>query len=179
MPLRAVLVTVIATLTFGSALTSDDRVELFADDFSRFAPGVLSAPLGLLNGAVQEYHYIEHRGVSTLPWRNPLVHLDTWAAGDDSEGPYLEQHTINTDARFNPLFVTGDPEWRDYTVEASVQPLSLEQEAGLAVRYRTSRHYYRVAFEQGTHLRITARLPLDREFRVSAWRRIAEASFAY
>lgn len=85
----------------GPALTGTDRVDLFSDDFSRFAPGVLSAPIGLLNGAIQEYHYIEHRGVRTLPWRNPLVHFDTWAAGDDSEGPYFEQHTINTDARFN------------------------------------------------------------------------------
>jgi hypothetical protein len=42
-----------------------DRVELFKDDFSRFAPGLLSAPLGQLNGAIQEYHYIEHRGVAT------------------------------------------------------------------------------------------------------------------
>ena len=161
------------------AQTANERVDLFADDFSRFAPGVLSAPLGLLNGAIQEYHYIEQRGVRTLPWRNPLVHLDTWAAGDDSEGPYLEQHTINTDARFNPLFVTGDPEWRDYTVEVAVQPLSLEQFAGVAVRYRTSRHYYRVALEDGTHLRLSERLQFDREFRVSAWRPIAEAPFRY
>jgi rhamnogalacturonan endolyase len=176
---RHVLAAVLFALSVGPARISTDRVDLVADDFSRFAPGVLSAPLGLLNGAIQEYHYIEHRGVRTLPWRNPLVHLDTWAAGDDSDGPYLEQHTINTDARFNPLFVTGDPEWRDYTVEVSLQPLSLEQFAGVAVRYRTSRHYYRVALEEGTHLRIAERLPLDREFRVSAWRPIAEAPFRY
>ncbi len=179
MKTRLLVATVLATLTLGPSLNSNDRVDLFADDFSKFAPGVLSAPLGLLNGAIQEYHYIEHRGVRTLPWRNPLVHLDTWAAGDDSDGPYLEQHTINTDARFNPLFVTGDPEWRDYTVEVSLQPLSLEQHAGLAVRYRTSRNYYRVTLEQGTHLRVLERLPFDQEFRVSAWRPVAEAPFPY
>lgn len=169
----------IAAYVLAATPTANDRVELFADDFSRFPPGVLSAPLGLLNGAIQEYHYIEHRGVRTHPWRNPLVHLDTWAAGDDSDGPYLEQHTINTDARFNPLFVTGDLEWRDYTVDVSVQPLSLEQHAGLVVRYRTSRHYYRVTLEQGTHLRVSERQPFDKEFRVSAWRPIAEAAFRY
>ena len=75
-------------------------VELFADDFSRFPPGLLSAPLGLLNGAIQEYHYIEHRGVPTHPWRNPIVHLDSWAAGDEGDGPYLEQHlSTRTDLR--------------------------------------------------------------------------------
>ena len=94
-----------------------DSVELFRDDFSRFPPGLLSAPLGQLNGAIQEYHYIEHRGVRTHPWRNPIVHLDSWAAGDEGDKPYLEQHLINEDLRFAPLFVTGDAEWRDYRVE--------------------------------------------------------------
>jgi rhamnogalacturonan endolyase len=154
-------------------------VPLFADDFSRFKPGVLSAPLGLLNGAIQEYHYIEHRGVPTHPWRNPIVHLDSWAAGDEDSTPYLEQHLTNDDLRFSPLFVTGDPEWRDYRVEVSVKPLSLEKDAGLVFRYRTSRHHYRLALEGGTRLRLVARLPFDREFRVAAWREIAAAPFTY
>ena len=32
---------------------------------------MLSAPLGLLNGAIQEYHYIEHRGVPHAPVAQP------------------------------------------------------------------------------------------------------------
>jgi hypothetical protein len=101
---------------------SDGAVQLFADDFSCFPPGVLSAPLGQLNGAIQEYHYIEHRGVPRHPWRNPIVHLDSWAAGGEAEddGPYPEQHTVNDDVRMTPLFVTGDPAWRDYRVEVSL-----------------------------------------------------------
>ena len=47
------------------------------------------------------------------------------------------------------------------------------------LRSRTSRHYYRVALEDGTHLRLAERLPFDREFRVSAWRPVAEAPFRY
>ena len=157
-----------------------DDVALFADDFSRFKPGVLSAPMGLLNGAIQEYHYIEHRGVPTHPWRNPIVHLDSWAAGDETDGPYLEQHLVNLEPdRVQPLFVTGDPEWRDYRVEVSVKPLSLEREAGLVFRYRTSRHYYRLALESGSRLRLAVRLPFDNDFRVFAWREIAAAPFQY
>jgi hypothetical protein len=90
-----------------------EAVALVSDDFSRFPPGVLSAPIGQLNGAIQEYHYIEHRGVRTFPWRNPIVHLDSWAAGDEGNEPYLEQHLINDDLRFSPLFVTGDKELVD------------------------------------------------------------------
>ena len=158
---------------------SHETIELFADDFSRFPPGLLSAPLGQLNGAIQEYHYIEHRGVPTHPWRNPIVHLDSWAAGDEGATPYLEQHLMNEDRRFAPLFVTGDPEWRDYRVEVSVRPLSLLKGAGLAFRYHTSRSYYRLALEGGTHVRIALRLPLDEEFRVSVWRELAAAPFTY
>ena len=155
-------------------------VVLFKDDFSRFPPGMLSAPIGLLNGAIQEYHYIEHRGVATHPWRNPIVHLDTWAAGDEIDGPYLEQHTINLEPhRVTPLFVTGEPEWRDYRVEVSVRPLSLQQEAGLVFRYRTSRHYYRLALEGGSRVRLVARLPIDRDFRVADWRELASVPFDY
>jgi hypothetical protein len=156
------------------------EVELFKDDFSRFPPGMLSAPLGLLNGAIQEYHYLEHRGVATHPWRNPIVHLDSWAAGDEADGPYLEQHAVNLEPdRVTPLFVTGDPEWRDYRVELSVRPLSLDKEAGLVVRYRTSRHYYRLALEGGTQLRLAIRLPIDQQFRVAAWRELASVPFPY
>jgi rhamnogalacturonan endolyase len=173
------------TLWFLSALAAivavraQGTVGLFRDDFSRLPPGMLSAPLGLLNGAIQEYHYIEHRGVKTYPWRNPIVHLDSWAAGDEGTAPYLEQHLINDDLRFAPLFVTGDPDWRDYSVAVSVRPLALQKEAGLAFRYRTSRHYYRLALEDGRRLRLALRLPFDEEFRVSAWREIASAPFPY
>jgi hypothetical protein len=164
---------------FAAPVGTAADVELFADDFSRFKPGVLSAPLGLLNGAIQEYHYIEHRGVRTHPWRNPIVHLDSWAAGDEDGRPYLEQHLTNDDLRFTPLFVTGDPAWRDYRVEADVKPLSLTKHTGIVFRYRTSRHHYRVALEGGSRLRLVERLPFDREFRVAAWREMASAPFAY
>jgi hypothetical protein len=173
------LVMALVTSMSGQQGAASDTELLFSDDFSRFEPGVLSAPLGLLNGAIQEYHYIEHRGVPTHPWRNPIVHLDSWAAGDEDGAPYLEQHLTNDDARFAPLFVTGDPAWRDYRVEASVKPLSLQKEAGLVFRYRTSRHYYRLALEDGKRLRLAIRLPLDEAFRVSAWRELAAAPFPY
>ena len=96
-PILFALLVVLCAGNHAPAVSGDGDVELFKDDFSRFPPGLLSAPLGQLNGAIQEYHYIEHRGVATYPWRNPIVHLDTWAAGDEPDGPYLEQHTVNAD----------------------------------------------------------------------------------
>ncbi|MBN8733263.1 MAG: hypothetical protein J0L64_22200 [Acidobacteria bacterium] len=160
-------------------------VDLFHDDFSRFAPGLLSAPLGQLNGAIQEYHYIEHRGVRPHPWRNPIVHLDSWAAGDEDAKPYLEQHLINSEpGRVNPLFVTGDPLWRDTTVEASVRPLAVKgpggsSAAGIVFRYHTSRHFYLLAFEDGARLTLRVKQPIEREFRKADWRALAQAAFPY
>jgi rhamnogalacturonan endolyase len=153
--------------------------DLFRDDFSRYPPGVLSAPMGQLNGAIQEYHYIAHRGVPLGPWRNPIVHEDAWLAGDEIGKTYLEQHTIVTDKRYHPLFVTGDEEWADYAVEARVRPLSMAGMAGVVFRYRTSRHYYHFVLTEGKTARLALRLPVDKEFRVSDWRVLASAEFPY
>lgn len=159
--------------------------ELFRDDFSKFPVGWLSQPLGLLNGAIQEYHYIAYRGVATAPWRNPIAHEDAWLISHESGKPYLEQHTIVTDRRYHPVFVTGDEEWTNYTVEARVRPLQVEDKAGgdnvagIVFRYRTSRHYYHFAFTRGNALELALRLPEDREFRRSEWKVLATKPFPY
>ena len=154
--------------------------DLFRDDFSRFPPGLLSQPMGQLNGAIQEYHYIEHRGVRTHPWRNPIVHLDSWAVSDEDGMPYIEQHLVNADTgRTTPLFVTGDEEWGDYTVEASVKPLSLGDLAGIAFRYHTSRHYYAFALRGGKEAVLLVRQPVEKVFRQAEWRQVASTPFTY
>ncbi len=154
--------------------------DLFRDDFSRFPPGLLSNPIGQLNGAIQEYHYIEHRGVRTHPWRNPIVHLDSWAVSDEDGKPYIEQHLVNDmPGRTTPLFVTGDDEWIDYTVEAAVKPLSLADLAGVAFRYRTSRHYYLFALRSGKEAVLLVRNPIEKQLRNAEWRQLGTVPFAY
>jgi rhamnogalacturonan endolyase len=171
--MRCVILILVLT---GAAVGAD----LFRDDFSRFPPGLLWQPIGQLNGAIQEYHYIEHRGIHTYPWRNPIVHLDSWAVSDEEGKPYIEQHLVNPDpGRTTPLFVTGDEEWGDYTVEVSVKPLSLADLAGLAFRYRTSRHYYLFALRGGDEAVLLVRNPVEKEFRNADWRLLAAARFPY
>src|SRR5262245_34286630 len=121
------------------AADAQTAVDLIRDDFSRYPPGLLSEPLGRLNPPVQEYHYLEHRGVPQGPWANAICYLDSWAVGDEDGRPYLEQHLPPSDSRmmtrvFSPLFVMGDPEWGDYTVEVSMRPLSVEDMAGVVFR---------------------------------------------
>ncbi len=84
--------------------------DLFHDDFARIPPRVLSEPVKQLTNAIQEYHYLAHRGVSVSPWENAIVHDDVWAGGDEDGKPYLEQHAVNDSVRWtSPLMVTGDP----------------------------------------------------------------------
>ncbi|MFI5455698.1 MAG: hypothetical protein ACHRXM_09630 [Isosphaerales bacterium] len=114
--------------------------DLFRDDFSSFPPGWLTRPVGQLNAAIQEYHYLPHRGVPLGPWANAICHLDAWAAGEEDGKAYLEQHTVNDQSRLmNPIFLTGVPEWESYTVEVGVRPLSKDDMAGVVFRYHTNR----------------------------------------
>ncbi|HWR52515.1 MAG TPA: hypothetical protein VN428_15500 [Bryobacteraceae bacterium] len=153
--------------------------ELFRDDFSQLPAGWLSSPVGELNAAIQEYHYIS-RGPGTAPWANAISHLDSWIVSDEDGTPYIEQQHVNDQARImSPIFVTGDPEWSDYTVEVKVKPLSLAEMAGLVFRYHTNRHHYVFALTGGTTARLALRLPLDKSFRVAEWREIGSAAFAY
>jgi hypothetical protein len=155
--------------------------DLFHDDFSRFPPGWLTSPMGSLNAAIQEYHYLPHRGVPLGPWANAICHVDAWVAGDEDGRPYLEQHSVNPlySPIMNPIFLTGDAEWSDYTVEASIKPLSLNDMAGLVFRYHTNRHYYLFSLTGGKRARLVVRLPLEKTLRVAEWRELGAVEFLY
>jgi len=133
-----------------AVLLPAQTVELFRDDFAGLPPGWLSSPVGVLNPAIQAYHYLPHRGVPLGKWANAICHLDAWAIGDEDGKPYLEQMTVNYQkSAMNPIFLTGEPEWADYAVQAKVKPLNLSDMAGLVFRYRTNRHYYLFALTAG------------------------------
>ena len=154
--------------------------DLFRDDFSRFPPGWLTSPVGTLNAAIQEYHYLPHRGVPLGPWANAICHMDAWLAGDEDGVPYLEQRLIPGTPQFsNPLFITGDNEWAGYTVEARVKPLALNDAAGLVFRYHTNRHYYAFVLAGGKQARIAVHQPIETRFRVPEWRELGAAAFDY
>jgi hypothetical protein len=154
--------------------------DLIRDDFSRFPPGWLSSPLGQLNGAIQEYHYLPGRGVPLLPWENAICHDDSWVTGDEDGKPYLEQQFIHTlDRRLTPLFITGDPEWNGYTAEVKVKPLATNDMAGIVFRYRTNRHYDLFAITGGNRAQLLQHLPLEKTLGVPEWRELASAGFDY
>jgi hypothetical protein len=172
----------LAMALFISAATCSPLIagELFRDDFSAFPPGWLTRPVGQLNAAIQEYHYLAHRGVPLGTWANAICHLDAWAIGEEDGKTYLEQHTVNDQSRLmNPIFVTGDPEWESYSIEVGVRPLSVDDMAGVVFRYHTNRHYYLFALTGGNRARMALRLPLETTFRKADWRELGSAEFPY
>ncbi len=178
--LATLLATVLLVSAAGRWTAAHDERELFADDFSKFPPGWLTQPVGTLNGAIQEYHYLPHRGVPLGPWEHAICHLDAWVIGDEEGVPYLEQHTIHPAPELSsPMFVTGDPEWTDYKVDVRIRPLQTREQVGLVFRYRTNRHYYIFALTGGDTARLVVRQPLEQQLRVAEWRELAKAPFAY
>jgi rhamnogalacturonan endolyase len=176
----AVLLALLGWLAQPTATPSSSQVELLRDDFSRFPPGWLSQPVGMLNGAIQEYHYLPHRGVDTSPWYNPITHNDSWIAGDEDGKTYVEQHLLHDQPeRWQPLFVTGDPLWTSYTVSAKVRPLSFTGAAGLVFRYHTNRHYYALQISGGNKARLVLRLPLEERLRTVDWKELGTADISY
>ena len=166
-----------AVLFLSSTLAGAD---LFRDDFSRFPPGPLSQPVGELNAAIQEYHYLAHRGVDTRPWFNPIVHQDSWVAGDENGRAFLEQHTLTDRPEwFNAMMITGDAEWTGYSVSAKVKPLSFGDVAGVVFRYHTNRHYYVFGLRDGNKAVLRLRLPIEDKLRVAAWRDLGEVDFPH
>ena len=161
----------------GSAVWGAD---LFRDDFSRFPPGWLTNPVGTLNAAIQEYHYLPHRGVPLGPWESPIAHLDSWIVSDEHGHAYLENQLDSSSRQWSPpLFITGDREWSDYTVEASVKLLSLNESAGVVFRYHTNRHYYLFSIGEGKTARLLRHDALEPKLRVPGWTQLATAAFAY
>ena len=167
-----------AALLYAAPLAAAD---LFRDDFSRFPPGWLTSPVGTLNGAIQEYHYLAHRGMALGPWESAISHLDSWVVGDEEGKPYLEQHLDPSARQFsNPIFLTGDAEWDDYAVEVKAKPVAFGGGmAGLVFRYHTNRHYYLFALEGGNRVRLALHLPLETALRVPDWKELASAAFPY
>lgn len=99
--------------------------------------------------------------------------------GDEDGKSYLEQQLTKGSSQFEKaIFLTGDPEWSDYTVEARVKPLALGDLAGVVFRYHINRHYYVFALEGGK-ARLALHLPLETKFRVPEFRELASVAFPY
>lgn len=113
-------------------------------------------------------------------WANAIGYLDAWVVGSEDGKSYLEEQLDPAARQWTPpIFITGDPEWSDYSAEVKVKPLNLVEMAGLAFRYRTNRHYYLFALSGGSKARLALHLPIEPKLRVHGWKELASADFPY
>lgn len=153
--------------------------ELFWDDFSGLPAGWLMEPIGRLNTAIQEFHWIPSRALPQGAWSNAVVDQDAWLASSEDGKSYMQQQLFHPPDHVNAVLVAGDPEWSDYTVIVRVKPLSLDGMAGIAFRYQTNRQYYVFGLAGGNTAQLMLQHPIAEKIRVPNWEMVASAPFPY
>lgn len=114
-------------------------------------------PFDPKHSATGEYHYYPPEGY-TGNWYDPIVYYGwlgpTWIITENNGTRYMEQTRPQLAIRSDiwPMLVSGDPSWEDYTLEATVRPLSTRSHSGVMFRYQHSRRHYFFGFEGGKAL---------------------------
>ena len=132
----------------GCNLVQDNKVVLFADDFSELTRG----PLGANVGAHTEYHYY-HEAKPKGNWAisNFGTNLqESWYVRKTDDRKFLYQKGINTSKHWHPIVVAGDEMWENYKVRTSFAPENKEKQSGIVFRYRNDRCYYALVTKQDT-----------------------------
>ena len=124
--------------------------ELFTEDFRSFA--IANFPFEPLHGAMGEYHY---RPALTYAgqWYDPIPSMSgtkTWIITNKGDHEkcieYAAKPLTNIDSIY--LLASGEPDWKNYTVEMSVRNLLFDNCAGMIFCYQNSRCYYMLALQK-------------------------------
>ena len=137
--------------------------QLLFDDFAELPLG----PLPTDFTAVGEYHFAPPEG-EMGQWYEP-IRSHQWRCAapwlvleDDSRHRLLQ--TIPAGKQWPRILVTGDPDWRDYTITAKIQPLKPDGFVGICFRYRSGRSYYAFGFDGVDTVKLIA---MDHEDKVT------------
>ncbi|MFD0680282.1 MULTISPECIES: rhamnogalacturonan lyase family protein [unclassified Paenibacillus] len=126
-------------------------ITVLHDRFNQFSIGPF--PYDPKHSAIGEYHYYPSEG-NKGGWYDPVVYYGwlgpTWIVTEDAGVKYMEQTRPQAAITAHwPLLVKGDESWSDYTMEATVRPLSTGSHVGILFRYQHGRRYYFLGFEKG------------------------------
>ncbi|UQZ82482.1 Rhamnogalacturonan exolyase YesX [Paenibacillus konkukensis] len=126
-------------------------ITLLHDNFTQFSIGPF--PYDPKHSAIGEYHYYPSEG-NRGGWYDPVVYYGwlgpTWIVTENGGTKYMEQTRPQAAIKHHwPLLVTGEENWRDYTVEVTIRPLSTHSNTGFVFRYQHARRYYFLGFEDG------------------------------
>lgn len=126
-------------------------ITLLEEHFNRFPIGPF--PYDPKHSAIGEYHYYPSAGFHG-DWHDPVVWYGwlgpTWIVTEDAGRKYMEQTRPQAAIHDHwPLLVTGNEQWKDYRLEATLRPLSTHSHTGMVFRYQHGRRYYFLGFEGG------------------------------
>lgn len=158
---------------------SEQPVVLLCDDFA-------DLPLGPIPNSYSpwgEYHC--HPGEGRLGrWVEATTHHSWRASGgiwrvSEDEGRRVMEATFATDRSY-PLILTGDRDWRQYTVEVGLRLLSCAGPCGLVAGYRHSRDFFALLATQDSlrlvrrrHDQLTELANMPATFNCESYRRLA------
>ena len=142
--LRLALFTTLVLLHWTPAIAAEPNrpVLLLDEDFRAYRPGLFSSVVG----AHTEYHYLPEAApkgnwaVSTF--RSDVASQRAWRIVERDGQAAMAQTYKNKFRHYHPMLVTGDPQWRDYTVAVRFVPETNEGQRGIVFRYRNDRCYY-------------------------------------
>lgn len=128
-----------------------ENIILQREDFSDFKAGIF--PYDTQHSAMGEYHHYPPKGYRGR-WYCPIADYDLrgpqWMIVQQDGIKVMESQVLH---RHWPLawnvLVTGEEDWQDYTVEAGVRRLNTALLGGLVFRYRNSRCFYILCFDEG------------------------------
>ncbi len=142
---------------------------LFHTDFSTLPPGKFAQ---WDSPGFPEYHHVPMKFMGAWELVNNRT-PDEWYVFEHEGGKVLDYMGYNatmwTKGFIYPILVTGDPLWKDYTLEADISPLSDKDMSGIVFNYQDGRHYSVFAFGPGDTLSLRHR-DGEKAFRKDGWK---------
>jgi rhamnogalacturonan endolyase len=164
------------TLGWAQLALAEPENVLFSTDFSRLSPGAFGE---FAARGFPEYHHVPRQftdGWDVVNNRGPAE----WKVFE-REGLYTLEYLGYNSTEWTkdftyPMLATGDPLWRDYTLEVQVTPLSRVDWTGVVFQYQDGRHYSLFAFGPGDILTLRYRNG-EKAFRTDGWYEMGSTQF--
>jgi hypothetical protein len=131
----------------GLSIAAD--ASLLDESFDAYRPGLFSSVVG----AHTEYHYLPEAAAkgnwAVSTFRSSVESQRAWRIVDVDGDRAMAQVYRNKFKHYHPMLITGDPAWRDYTVELTFDAPADPAQRGLVFRYRNDRCYYFAGLDDG------------------------------
>jgi rhamnogalacturonan endolyase len=157
-----------------------DMVLLYHTDFSNLTPGKFGE---LSKPVFPEYHHVPRKftdGWQIVNNRGP-EEWKVFEIEDKQVLSFLGYNSVEWTKDFiYPMLATGDPLWRDYSLEVQATPLTRADAAdlrGVLFRYQDGRHYYFFGFGPNQTLVLQYR-DGEKGFRLDGWHELGRKAIS-